>query len=142
MQESRRVTIGLDVHASSVRLAAIRGDELLGERTLPYDEEVVERCMRRWPDVQCCYEAGPTGFGLYRYLVERGIWVRGDRARLGAATAGRSDQDRLSKFCLRHGRRLPGMSWGGARRKWLGEQRFEFAAQQQTLDAYVHTVDL
>ena len=28
------------------------------------------------------------------------------------------------------------------RRKWLGEQRFEFAAQQLTFDAYVHTVDL
>ena len=23
--------------------------------------------------VRCCYEAGPTGFGLYRHLVERGI---------------------------------------------------------------------
>ena len=37
MHESTTVTIGLDVHASSVRLAAVRGDELLDERTLPYD---------------------------------------------------------------------------------------------------------
>ena len=29
--------------------------------------------LRRWPGVRCCYEAGPTGFGLYRYLVEREI---------------------------------------------------------------------
>ena len=29
--------------------------------------------LRRWPVVCCCYEAGPTGFGLYRHLVERGI---------------------------------------------------------------------
>ena len=71
MSESTTVTIGLDVHASSVRLAAIRGDELLDERTLPYDLEAVERVLRRWPSVRCCYEAGPTGFGLYRYLVER-----------------------------------------------------------------------
>src|SRR5512132_3385579 len=73
MYDSTTVTVGLDVHASSVRLAAIRGDELLDERTLPYDQDAVERALRRWPQVRCCYEAGPTGFGLYRHLVERGI---------------------------------------------------------------------
>jgi transposase len=73
MHESTRVSVGLDVHARSIRLAAVRADELLEERTLPYDEEVVARALRRWPAVRCCYEAGPTGFGLYRHLVERGI---------------------------------------------------------------------
>jgi len=73
MYDSTTVTVGLDVHASSVRLAAIRGDELLDERTLPYDEKAVVRALRRWPQVRCCYEAGPTGFGLYRHLSERGI---------------------------------------------------------------------
>src|SRR6266540_314289 len=73
MDESTTVSVGLDVHARSVRLAAVRADELLEERTLPYDEEAVERTLRRWPGVRCCYEAGPTGFGLYRHLVERGI---------------------------------------------------------------------
>src|SRR2546427_1013497 len=67
------VTVGLDVHAASVRLAAVRADELLEERTLPYDLEAVERAVRRWPAVRCCYEAGPTGFGLQRHLVECGI---------------------------------------------------------------------
>jgi transposase len=33
----------------------------------------VERLLRRWLSVRCCYEAGPTGFGLYRHLVEPGI---------------------------------------------------------------------
>src|SRR6266851_10031037 len=191
MNESMRVTIGLDVHASSVRLAAVCGDELLDERTLPYDLAVVERVLRRWPGVSCCYEAGPTGFGLYRHLVEHGIdcrvvapglvpsrpgdriktdrrdarklaqlhaggllepiWVPGPeleaardlvRAREDARLDRMRDRHRLSKFCLRHGRRLPRLSWGVARRKWLSEQRFEFAAQQQTFDAYLHTVDL
>src|SRR5204863_143513 len=73
MVESTTVTVGLDVHARSIRLAAVRADELLDERTLSYDEEAVERSLRRWPAVRCCYEAGPTGFGLYRHLVERGI---------------------------------------------------------------------
>src|SRR6266498_4221997 len=30
------VAVGLDVHARSIRLAAVRADELLEERTLPY----------------------------------------------------------------------------------------------------------
>ena len=40
---------------------------------MPYDEEAVEWALRRWPAARCCYEAGPTGFGLHRFLVERGI---------------------------------------------------------------------
>src|SRR5436190_21472824 len=79
MFESTTVTVGLDVHARSIRLAAVRADELLEERTLPYDEEAVERALRRWPAVRCCYEAGPTGFGLYRHLVGRGSSARWSR---------------------------------------------------------------
>jgi transposase len=185
------VTVGLDVHARSVRLAAVRADELLEERTLPYDEEAVERVLRRWPVVRCCYEAGPTGFGLQRFLVGQGIdcvvvapglvpqrpgdRVKTDsrdarklarllaggllqgihvpsreleaardlvRAREDARLDRMRDRHRLSKFCLRHGRMLPTSSWTVTRRNWLSEQRFEFAAQQITFDAYLHTVDL
>lgn len=191
MSESMTVAVGLDVHARSVRLAAVRADELLEERTLPYDEEAVERALRRWPGVRCCYEAGPTGFGLHRFLVGRGIdcWVvapglvpqrPGDRiktdvrdarklarllaggmleaihvpspeleaardlvrAREDARLDRMRDRHRLSKFFLRHGRPLPTSSWTVARRKWLSEQWFEFAAQQQTFDSYLHAVDL
>ena len=73
MREFTAVSVGLDVHAASVRLAAIRGDELLDEWTLPYDLEAVERSLRRWSLVRCCYEAGPAGFGLYRHLAGWGI---------------------------------------------------------------------
>jgi transposase len=191
MFESTTVTVGLDVHANSVRFAAIRADELLEERTLPYDLEAVERVLRCWPGVRCCYEAGPTGFGLYRYLVERGVECavvapglvpqrpgdrvktdRRDARKLARLHAGgllepihvpareleavrdlvraredarldrMRDRHRLSKFCLRHGRVLPSKSWGVARRKWLSGQRFEFAAQQQSFDTYLHALDL
>jgi len=185
------VAVGLDVHARSVRLAVVRAGELLEERTLPYDEEALERVLRRWPVVRCCYEAGPTGFGLYRHLVERGVEclvvapglvpqrpgdrVKTDirdarklarllaggllqpiyvptpefeaardlvRAREDARLDRMRDRHRLSKFYLRHGRMLPTSSWTVVRRKWLSEQRFEFAAQQQSFDTYLHTVDL
>lgn len=65
--------MGLDVHASTVVLAAVRGDELVEERTLPTDNEAVASTLARWPGVRACYEAGPTGFGLHRHLRERGI---------------------------------------------------------------------
>src|ERR671937_2534076 len=169
MDESTTVTVGLDVHARSIRVAAVRADGLLEERTLAYDEEAVERLLRRWPAVRCCYEAGPTGFGLYRYLVERGIdcavvapglvpqrpgdRVKTDprdarklarlhaggllepiyvpspeleavrdlvRAREDARLDRMRDRQRLSKFCLRHRRLLPGSPWSVIRRKWLG----------------------
>src|SRR5216683_2830424 len=164
------VTVGLDVHARSIRLAAVRADELLEERTLPYDEKGLERILGRWPGARCCYEAGPTGFGLQRHLVERGIdclvvapglvprrpgdRVKTDsrdarklarllvRAREDARLDRMRDRHRLSKFCLRHGRMLPSSSWTVVRRKWFSEQRFEFVAQQITFDAYLHTVDL
>jgi len=181
----------LDVHARSIRLAAVRADELLEERTLPYDEEQVGRLLRRWPGARCCYEAGPTGFGLYRHLVERGIdcavvapglvpqrpgdRVKTDprdarklarllaggllepihvpspeleavrdlvRAREDARLDRMRDRHRLSKFCLRHGRLLPTSAWTVTRRKWLGEQRFEYAAAQITFDSYLHAIDL
>src|SRR5919204_4193406 len=70
---TKTVSVGLDVHKSSIRLAAVRADELLDERTLPYDHAALERQLRRWPGARCCYEAGPTGFGLYRHLTESGI---------------------------------------------------------------------
>jgi hypothetical protein len=46
MYESTTVTVGLDVHARSIRLAAVRADELLEERSLPYGEQAVERAHR------------------------------------------------------------------------------------------------
>ena len=70
---TKTVTVALDVHKASVRLAAVRADELLDERTLPCDHAAVGRAVSRWPGARVCYEAGPTGFGLYRHLTGRGI---------------------------------------------------------------------
>jgi transposase len=191
MVESTTVTVGLDVHAHSIRLAVVRADELLDERTLPYDRGAVERVLRRWPGARCCYEAGPTGYGLHRHLAERGIECvvvapglvpqrPGDRVKTDSRDARKlarllaggllepvyvpspeleavrdlvrtredarldrmRDRHRLSKFCLRQGLRLPGTSWGIARRKWLSEQRFSFATQQHAFDSYLHALDL
>jgi transposase len=64
------------------------------------------------------------------------------RAREDARLDRMRDRQRLSKFCLRHGRLLPTSAWTVVRRKWLGEQRFDHAAEQVTFDGYLHAVDL
>jgi transposase len=74
MVDSRVTVAGMDVHKSSIRLAVVRGgDELVGEVTLAADHELVERELRRAGVERCCYEAGPTGYGLHRHLTGAGI---------------------------------------------------------------------
>tara|TARA_Y100000815_G_scaffold265937_1_gene283503 strand:+ start:4804 stop:5733 length:930 start_codon:yes stop_codon:yes gene_type:complete len=72
---TERTSVGLDVHARSVAAAAIDGvtGELVQAKLTPSYEHV-----RSWLEdlpgpVAVAYEAGPTGFGLYRHLVGAGI---------------------------------------------------------------------
>jgi transposase len=69
--------VGLDVHKDSIVIAVAEGDkapEVLA--TIPHE---VPRLLRRLVKLgapqttKCCYEAGPTGFGLCRALREAGI---------------------------------------------------------------------
>lgn len=67
--------VGLDVHARSTHAAAI--DTLTGELRRVRFGPGVEAPLR-WLDelprpVRACYEAGPTGFGLYRAAAAAGI---------------------------------------------------------------------
>lgn len=70
-----RTSVGLDVHARSVAAAAI--DSRTGEffkSTLVPDHAVVLDWVLGLPGpVAVVYEAGPTGFGLCRYLRRAGI---------------------------------------------------------------------
>jgi transposase len=67
--------VGLDVHARSTRACAL--DALSGElhrRAFgPGTEAIVDWLRRLPPPVRACYEAGPTGFGLYRAAEAAGI---------------------------------------------------------------------
>ena len=70
-----RTSVGLDVHARSVAAAAIDGvtGELRRARLTPSCDHI-----RFWVEqldgpVAVVYEAGPTGFGLYRALTAAGI---------------------------------------------------------------------
>jgi transposase len=69
--------VGLDVHARSTHAAAIdvSTGELLRARFGPGVEEPVEWLLGLPGSVRACYEAGPTGFGLYRAASAAGVAV-------------------------------------------------------------------
>src|ERR1019366_4012566 len=70
-----RTSVGLDVHARSVAAAAIDGvtGELLQAKLTPSHDHIRSWISGLAGPVAVAYEAGPTGFGLYRSLTEAGI---------------------------------------------------------------------
>ncbi len=70
-----RTSVGLDVHARSVAAAAIDGvtGELVQARLTPSHDHIRAWLAQRAGPVAVVYEAGPTGFGLYRALAAAGI---------------------------------------------------------------------
>jgi transposase len=72
---TERTSVGLDVHATSVAAAAIDGvtGELFQERLTPSYDHITSWLHDRPGSVAVAYEAGPTGFGLYRHLTAAGI---------------------------------------------------------------------
>lgn len=72
---TERTSVGLDVHATSVVAAAIDGvtGELCQERLTPSYDHITSWLRQRPGPVAVTYEAGPTGFGLYRHLTAAGI---------------------------------------------------------------------
>ena len=67
--------VGFDVHARSTQAAAIdvMSGELVRMRFGPGVEAPIAWLGELPGPVRACYEAGPTGFGLYRAAVEAGI---------------------------------------------------------------------
>jgi transposase len=72
---TERTSVGLDVHARSVAAAAIDGDtgELFQTKLTPSYDHITSWLQARSGPVAVAYEAGPTGFGLYRHLTAAGI---------------------------------------------------------------------
>jgi transposase len=70
--------IGLDVHKESISIAMAEADGSPPETlaTIPNDLAVVVKRLRKLAQgrqLHCCYEAGPTGFGLCRALRAAGL---------------------------------------------------------------------
>lgn len=73
--KAHRTSVGLDVHARSVVACALDGDTAeVFERRLTPDRRDVLQWLQSLPGrVVVTYEAGPTGFGLARFLLAAGI---------------------------------------------------------------------
>ena len=71
----QRTSVGLDVHARSVSGCALDSDTgQVFERRLTPDQAELLAWLRSLPGrVAVTYEAGPTGFGLARFLMAAGI---------------------------------------------------------------------
>lgn len=70
--------VGLDVHRDTITIAVAKRDGKAAESlaTIPNDfAELIKRLQRLGPiaSLRCCYEAGPTGFGMARKLNKMGI---------------------------------------------------------------------
>ena len=71
----QRTSVGLDVHARSIVACGLDGDtgEVFQRRLTPDYGEILD-WLRSLPGrVAVTYEAGPTGFGLARFLIASGI---------------------------------------------------------------------
>ena len=84
--------VGFDVHARSAHAAAIDTGtgELQRWRFGPGVEAPVAWLRSLAGPVRACYEAGPTGFGLYRAAVAAGVGM--EVVAPGKTPRGRSDR--------------------------------------------------
>ncbi len=73
------VYVGMDVHKDSITIAVARQGREPAEKwkTIPYDGirlvKALKLLINKDEVLKVCYEAGPTGFGLYRRLRKAGI---------------------------------------------------------------------
>ena len=74
--------VGIDAHARELHLAMLCGDAAVPLRwTSPNEPRAIERLRRRLErdapgPIECCYEAGPTGYTLQRRLTTERIHCR------------------------------------------------------------------
>lgn len=70
--------VGLDVHAESIVIAVADAGEVPAAmwKAIPYDLPRLLKELKqlgRLSNLKVCYEAGPTGFGLERFLAGQGV---------------------------------------------------------------------
>ncbi len=73
--KSQSPSVGLDVHARSVVACGLDGDtgEVFERRLTPNHQDILEWLRSLPGPVAVAYEAGPTGFGLARFLTAAGM---------------------------------------------------------------------
>ena len=80
MAKSIPLFVGLDVHKDSIAVAHDAGGQpsppvfvgAIGSRQVDLDR-LLRRLRGKTTDLRFAYEAGPSGYGLYRYLTGQGL---------------------------------------------------------------------
>jgi transposase len=80
MAKSTPLFVGLDVHKDSIAVAHAQGDRAeppvfvgaIGTRHADLDQ-LIRQLRGKASEVHVAYEAGPCGYGLYRYLTAKGV---------------------------------------------------------------------
>src|SRR5712691_10705390 len=71
-RSSGPIHLGLDTSKNTILVGVLRPDEVSPDAEKIFNDEAsVRRLVDRFADrsaLRVCYEAGPTGFGLYRLL--------------------------------------------------------------------------
>ncbi len=71
------IHLGLDASKNRIAVGVLRPEQQVPDvDVIVNDEPSVRRLIDRFPDralLRVCYEAGPTGFGLYRLLTSMGV---------------------------------------------------------------------
>jgi transposase len=79
------IHLGLDTSKNAILVGILRPDEVSPDTEKIFNDEAsVRRLIDRFPArgaLRVCYEAGPTGFGLYRLLRSMGWPVTWSRRR-------------------------------------------------------------
>lgn len=157
MDESIKFFVGLDAHKDSIAIAVCEAGREPSRfaGTLGPDVQGGIKTLRKYgpaQQVSVVYEAGPTGYGLYRALCAQGYRCEVIAPSLVSRRAGeriktdRRDCARLAElsragelkaFLLRQERRYPGKTpWTKMHERWITEQRFDHAADQIVLTEY------
>jgi hypothetical protein len=88
MAQSTPLFVGLDVHKDSIAVAHAAGGGsappvfvgAIGTRQADLDR-LIRRLQGKAAELRFVYEAGPSGYGLYRYLTGKGLRVMSSRRR-------------------------------------------------------------
>ncbi len=80
MAQSTPLFVGLDVHKDSIAVAHAAGGSTappvfvgaIGSRQADLDQ-LLRRLQSKAASLAVAYEAGPSGYGLYRYLTAKGV---------------------------------------------------------------------
>src|SRR4029453_17573802 len=71
------IPLGLDTSKNAILVGILRPDEMSPDTEKIFNDEAsIRRLIDRFEDrgrLRVCYEAGPTGFGLYRLLRSMGV---------------------------------------------------------------------